>query len=125
MNIIPMLGSVFIVLAAAPSATTNASGSNDREASRPTTAPTNEKQAVEDAIAAVEKLGGRVQRDSNQPHAPVIAVVLMRTPANDRDLALLENFKELQRLNLGLTEVTDVGMAHAGVAVKRPLDTRH
>lgn len=66
----------------------------------------------EAALAALEKLGGKVSRDSSQPKNPVVEVVLMRTAATDRDLAPLEGFKQLQRLNLGLTRVTDAGMAH-------------
>jgi hypothetical protein len=64
------------------------------------------------AIAAIQKLGGRVEVDEQQPEKPVIKVYLHSTPVQDADLAHLEHLKSLQNLFLGKTGITDAGLEH-------------
>ena len=47
------------------------------------------KRGEEQAARTVEELGGRVTRDEEQPHKPVIAVDLSSTQATDADLQIL------------------------------------
>jgi Leucine-rich repeat (LRR) protein len=68
--------------------------------------------AKQKAIAALEKLGGKVFQDGIAPDKPVIGVDLDETHATDDDLAHLEVFPRLQSLSLDETQVTDVGLVH-------------
>lgn len=69
-------------------------------------------QSVQEAIAAVEKLGGKVQRDDRAPQRPVIAVDLS-VPHGNYDaekLRCLTNFKRLRSLKLTGFCVTNAHM---------------
>ncbi len=63
------------------------------------------------AISRIRELRGAVIRDNLQPGTPVIEVDLMESDATDADLALLKTFTSLRRLNLGMTAVSDNGIA--------------
>jgi imidazolonepropionase-like amidohydrolase len=62
------------------------------------------------AAATVEKLGGKVEWNSE---GEVIKVDLNNTKITDGDLAILEKFPGLQSLDLRITPITDAGVAHA------------
>ncbi len=65
------------------------------------------------AIAAIEKLGGKVQYDDNSPDKPVIAVSFFEKPdVVDADLASLEPLTSLLEVVLTGTGVTDAGLEH-------------
>ncbi len=67
--------------------------------------------AAEEKHAAVEieKLGGKVEFNSNQE---VVKVDLNNAKISDSDLKLLEKFTELEWLDLRVTPITDEGVAH-------------
>ena len=68
-----------------------------------------EKQAVE----AIEKLGGKVTRDSKRAGEPVTDVDLAHSKSlKDDDLKILKEFKQLEWLSLNQTAVTDAGLAY-------------
>lgn len=64
------------------------------------------------AVAAIEKLGGKVTIDEKDPEAPIIRVDLNSTQTTDADLELLQGLTRLQYLDLGKTKITDAGLAH-------------
>jgi hypothetical protein len=64
------------------------------------------------AVAAIRKLGGRVERDAEAPGKPVVAVDLYRTPVSDVGLAHLKGLANLETLFLYRTRITDGGLAH-------------
>ena len=63
------------------------------------------------AVKAVENLGGKVTRDDKLPGKPVIGVNLAGTGVTDAGLKELKHLKQLTRLDLGQTKVTDDGVA--------------
>ena len=63
-------------------------------------------------IAAIEKLGGRVTVDEDNPGKPVIKVDFMDTEITDAGLENLRGLTQLQSLDLAGTKVTDAGLAH-------------
>lgn len=64
------------------------------------------------AIAAIEKLGGRIEVDEARTDKPVIKVYLYSTAVKDVDLSHLEQLQHLQSLFLGKTQITDAGLEH-------------
>ena len=76
-------------------------------------APTVVTQATEtdlEAVQAIEKMGGRVERAKAHPGMLVVRVELNGTKATDAALAHLKKFPALQTLDLRGTEVTDDGL---------------
>ena len=61
-----------------------------------------------EAVALVQRLGGQV----NAPDGRAVAVQLHGTAVRDQDLAVLETLERLYHLDLGNTDVSDVGLAH-------------
>ncbi|MFL6466494.1 MAG: amidohydrolase family protein [Pyrinomonadaceae bacterium] len=61
------------------------------------------------AAAAIEKLGGKVEWNSE---GEVVKIDLNNTKVTDADLAVLEKFPGLQSLDLRITPITDEGIAH-------------
>lgn len=61
------------------------------------------------AVAAVEKLGGKVERNAN---GDVVKVDLNNAKFKDEDLKNLERFHELEWLDLRVSTLTDAGMVH-------------
>jgi len=75
------------------------------------------------AVAAIENLGGKVERDQKSPGHPVVAVDLRMTDVTDTDLASLEGLKRLQHVSLSSSRITDAGLVHLkGLASLRRLD---
>jgi hypothetical protein len=75
------------------------------------------------AVAAIERLGGKVERDRTRPGHPVVSVDLRMTDATDTDLAPLEGLKSLQDLRLSSNHITDAGLVHLkGLTNLRRLD---
>lgn len=64
------------------------------------------------AVAAIEKLGGKVEFDSKAPESPVIKVYLHGTAVTDSDLTVLPKLTQLQNLFLGKTKISDAGLEH-------------
>src|SRR5262245_39258784 len=74
-----------------------------------------------EAVAAVEKLGGRVAEDAAALGRPVVGD-LGRCELTDADLRCLESLTDLQVLRLNHTEVTAAGLVHvAGLTELRKL----
>src|SRR5437899_2676480 len=64
------------------------------------------------AMAMIEKRGGRYVQDKNDPEQPVTEVILQGTDADNGDLALLRAFPRLQKLNLAnCTKINNPGLA--------------
>src|SRR5262245_1051026 len=66
----------------------------------------------EHALAAVKKLGGKLQIDGKGPSRLVIGISLDSTQVTDDDLASLKTFPELRVLSLNQTPVSDAGLEH-------------
>jgi hypothetical protein len=71
-------------------------------------APEGQKQAV----AAIEKIGGKVEYDPKDPARPVVRVRLNETRVTDKDLEHLRGLTALRRIDLHGTAVTDEGLRH-------------
>lgn len=63
-------------------------------------------------VAAIEKLGGKVEFDAQPANRRVIKVYLHSTAVKDADLAVLEKLPKLQNLFLGKTQIGDAGLEH-------------
>ena len=75
------------------------------------------------AVAAIENLGGKVERDQKSPGQPVVAVDLRMTDVTDTDLASLEGLNRLRHVSLSASRITDAGLMHLkGLANLRRLD---
>jgi hypothetical protein len=91
------------------------------------TEPTALAQAIDveqdRAVAAIERLGGKVERDRTSPGDPVVRVDLRMTGATDTDLAVLKHLKGLRSLYLSSNSITDAGLTHLeGLTGLRRLD---
>lgn len=64
------------------------------------------------AIAALQKVGGKVERDDKAPEKPVIVVNLGVTQADDAALEGVKGFAKIQKLTLNGTKITDAGLDH-------------
>jgi WD40 repeat protein/tRNA A-37 threonylcarbamoyl transferase component Bud32 len=79
-----------------------------RQAAEPANAAQDDEST---AVAALEKLGARVERDEKQPGKPVMEVRLIGAKqVKDADLKHLKFFASLQRLYLADNQVTDAGL---------------
>jgi hypothetical protein len=67
-----------------------------------------------EAVRAVQRLGGSVERDPSAPGRPVVGVDLYATAATDADVRRLLAFGRLRWLDLGETRVTDAGVRQLG-----------
>ncbi len=63
------------------------------------------------AVAAIEKLGGKVEVDREAPGKPVIVVNLSQTKITDDAIEHLKSLADLQELYLNDTGITDAGVA--------------
>jgi hypothetical protein len=70
------------------------------------------EETEEQAIAAIEKLGGTIFRDEEKPGKPVARVYLDDSKVNDAGLAHLKTLKTLQLLYLYGTKVGDAGQVY-------------
>ena len=77
-------------------------------------APLRADDAEDQAAKTVEKLGGTVFRDTNDPAKPVVEVNFNDTKVTDAGLKELAGLKGLQLLYLSSTQVTDAGLKEAG-----------
>ena len=62
------------------------------------------------SVAALAKLGARIQRNEKQPGKPVVEVNLSWTKVTDAGLKDLAPLTQLQTLDLSETKVTDAGL---------------
>ena len=69
-------------------------------------------EAEDNAVAAVEKLGGVIHRDDKLPGHPVVGVDLSETQVTDADLKGLAALTNLTDLHLGHTKITNAGLKH-------------
>jgi hypothetical protein len=65
-----------------------------------------------EAIAAIERLGGKVKFADDRPARPVVEIALGGTAVSDADLARLACFPDLETLALFDSGVGDAGVAH-------------
>ena len=68
------------------------------------------EDAKANAVAAIKKLGGKVQINGFQAGEPVVKVVLYQQPVTDAGLEHLKGMTSLQILDLRSTKVTDAGL---------------
>ncbi|MCX7427292.1 MAG: hypothetical protein NTW96_16895 [Planctomycetia bacterium] len=66
----------------------------------------------DEAIAATEKLRGRVGYDSGSPGRPIIEVSYAFTEVTDADLVHLKGLTSLRKLELASTRVTGAGLGY-------------
>ena len=64
----------------------------------------------EAAIAALQKIGGKIERDDKAPEKPVKTVNLGVTQADDAALGSVKGFSKLEKLTLNNTKITDGGL---------------
>lgn len=69
-------------------------------------------EAENRAVAAVEKLGGKVERDQERPGAPVVSVNLSSRKVTDKDLERLKDPPALEALDLNNNQITNEGLKH-------------
>src|SRR5580693_2037204 len=69
-------------------------------------------EAENRAVKLVEKLGGMFERDDKVDGKPITFVDLHDTEVTDAELKELTGLKQLQRLVLRHTPVTDAGLKH-------------
>lgn len=69
-----------------------------------------ENQAVTQAVAAIEALGGSVTYTGSGKNAKVTGVDLHGTLVTDEDLEHLQALPGITRLDLGVTDITDEGL---------------
>jgi hypothetical protein len=84
-----------------------------------------ERARVLASIAAIERLGGTVERDPTRPGRPVVKVSLWTTMCTDADLIHLLAFPELRVLACHgsckehhKNKITDAGLKHIGRLTK-------
>lgn len=65
-----------------------------------------------ETVAAIQALGGLVERDTSLPGQPVVKVDLHASAVTDVDLERIGTLRELRALDLRLTHVGDAGVAH-------------
>jgi hypothetical protein len=63
-------------------------------------------------IAAIQKIGGKVERDDKAPEKPVMRVNLSITKAGDANLVHVKGLDKLKVLSLNNTPITDAGLEH-------------
>ena len=71
-----------------------------------------------DAIAAIQKLKGKVEFEGEGQDRRVIKVYLHNTAVQDGDLAILSKLPKLRNLFLGKTHVGDPGLDHVGKSLE-------
>jgi hypothetical protein len=67
---------------------------------------------IEGVVSAIQKLGGKVERDEKGAGKPVIVVNLGLTEVKDADLEPLDNLATLKKLTLNDTPITDAALDH-------------
>jgi Leucine-rich repeat (LRR) protein len=70
------------------------------------------QEDTETAVTAIQKLGGKVERDDKDPEKPVVVVNLGITEVKDAELEHLKGLSKLRRLTLNDTPITDAGLDH-------------
>jgi hypothetical protein len=70
------------------------------------------------AVAAIQKLGGKVEFDGTGADRRVVKVYLHQTQVSNDDLIALEKLPKLRNLFLGKTKISDQGLAHLEQAVE-------
>ena len=79
-------------------------------------------EAEDKAVKAIQKMGGRIDRDMKAKGKPIVSVVLDGPKVTDAGLKHLAGLKQLRALTLGGTKVTDKGLKHlAGLKQLREL----
>lgn len=73
-------------------------------------ATTTARAEDEASIAALQKAGGKVERDDKAPEKPVLVVNLGVTQADDAVLGSLKGFGKIQKLTLNGTKISDAGL---------------
>jgi hypothetical protein len=75
-------------------------------------APAQDPPSADQAAAAIQQKGGKVERDDKAEGKPIIIVNFATMPTSDDDLACLKGLDKLQKLTLNNTKITDAGLAH-------------
>ncbi len=64
------------------------------------------------AVAAIQKLGGKVAFEGEGSDRRVIKVYLQSSSVRDADLSAVEKLPKLRNLFLGKTQISDTGLEH-------------
>jgi CubicO group peptidase (beta-lactamase class C family) len=67
---------------------------------------------VEEVVSAIQKLGGKLERDEKGPGKPVIVVNLGLTEVKDAELGPLDGLASVKKLTLNDTPITDAALDH-------------
>lgn len=70
------------------------------------------------AVAAIRKLGGKVEFGDTGPRRRVVKVYLHQTAVRDDDLAALAKLPSLRNVFLGKTQIGDAGLEHLAGATQ-------
>jgi hypothetical protein len=74
--------------------------------------PTVQAADQSEAVAAIKKLGGKVEVDEAAAGKPVVKVDFQKAPVSDADLEHLKGLNKLQELRLSGTKITDHGLGY-------------
>ena len=91
-----MTTSAFLLLAVPCAVATAATAGDDR---------------AERAVAAIEKVGGTVQRDESRPGSPVYAVDFYNSRLTDSVMSHLRALPEIREFHVSNAPITDAGIA--------------
>lgn len=70
------------------------------------------KESQDAAVAAIKKLGGRVEFDEKDPDKPLIGVNFFGTDLTDAGLVHLKSLTSLKSLDLWSTKVNGTGLVY-------------
>lgn len=68
--------------------------------------------AHDKAAAALQEIGGKVERDDKAPGKPILVIGLATQPVTDDKLACLEGLDTVKKLTLNTTKITDAALDH-------------
>ena len=78
----------------------------------PSAARAQDKKESDPDLAAIQKVGGKFERDDAAPDKPVVLVSFGVTQAGDDDVSHVKGLSKLKKLTLNGTKITDAGLDH-------------
>jgi len=75
-------------------------------------AAADDREDRERAVAAIQKLGGKVEVDDTAPEKPVVKVSFRNTKVTDEGLSHVKGLTGLRELDLSHTDITNDGLHH-------------
>src|SRR5438046_704437 len=81
-------------------------------------AAADDREDRERAVAAIQKLGGKVEVDAADPGRTVVKVSFRNTKITDEGLSHLKPLTDLRELDLSHTDITSAGLLHVRALTK-------